>query len=74
MPMTLKKCPNCGQPTEWKDNPARPFCSERCKLIDFGAWANEEYSVPAEEVPPPLDEVNADADTSDDEAGRRPDF
>jgi uncharacterized protein len=42
------KCPNCGQPAQWQDNPYRPFCSERCKLIDFGRWANEEYRVPAE--------------------------
>lgn len=40
------KCPNCGKPAEWQDNPHRPFCSERCKLIDFGKWANEEYRVP----------------------------
>lgn len=45
------KCPNCGKPAEWKDNPYRPFCSERCKLIDFGRWANGEYRVPAEPVP-----------------------
>ena len=41
------KCPTCGGTVEWRDNPARPFCSERCKLIDFGRWANEEYRVPA---------------------------
>ena len=46
------KCPTCHQPTTYRDNPFRPFCSERCKLIDFGAWANEEYAVPAEEAPP----------------------
>ncbi|MDT7687680.1 MAG: uncharacterized protein QOJ70_383 [Acidobacteriota bacterium] len=50
------KCPTCHRPSTWEDNPHRPFCSERCKLLDFGAWANEEYAVPAEEVPPPLDE------------------
>jgi endogenous inhibitor of DNA gyrase (YacG/DUF329 family) len=44
-------CPNCGKPAEWQDNPHRPFCSERCKLIDFGRWANEEYRVPAEPAP-----------------------
>ena len=44
----MKKCPNCGQPAQWQDNPHRPFCSERCKLIDFGRWANEEYCVPVE--------------------------
>ena len=37
----MPKCPTCGKPVEWQDNPARPFCSERCKLIDFGRWADE---------------------------------
>jgi len=32
-------------------NPSRPFCSERCKLIDLGAWASEAYRVP-EALPP----------------------
>ena len=45
------KCPTCGKPAEWLDNPNRPFCSERCKLIDFGKWADEEYRVPAEPAP-----------------------
>jgi endogenous inhibitor of DNA gyrase (YacG/DUF329 family) len=49
------KCPNCGKPAGWQDNPYRPFCSERCKLIDFGRWANEEYRMPAE--PASLDDV-----------------
>lgn len=51
------KCPTCHRPSKREDNPFRPFCSERCKLIDFGAWANEEYSVPAEETAPSLDET-----------------
>ena len=42
------KCLTCEQPTRWQDNPFRPFCSERCKLIDFGRWANGEYCVPGE--------------------------
>lgn len=46
--MPIVKCPNCGKQTEWNGNEFRPFCSERCKLIDFGAWANEEYRVPDE--------------------------
>lgn len=46
-------CPNCKKAVEWDaSNPFRPFCSERCKLIDLGAWANEEYRVPAENVSP----------------------
>ncbi|MBS1191044.1 MAG: yacG [Rhodocyclaceae bacterium] len=44
------RCPQCGTETVWSpDNPWRPFCSERCKLVDLGAWASESYRVPAEE-------------------------
>ncbi len=39
------KCPTCKQRTEWDDNPFRPFCSERCKLIDLGAWAKGEFII-----------------------------
>jgi uncharacterized protein len=46
--MPLVKCPNCGKQTEYNGNEFRPFCSERCKLIDFGTWADEEYALPAE--------------------------
>ena len=46
--MTLVKCPKCGKETQYEGNEFRPFCSERCKLLDFGAWADEEYSLPAE--------------------------
>ena len=62
------KCPQCGKPTAWKDNPTRPFCSERCKLLDFGAWANEEYAVPAEEPPPALEELGQMPTSSNDGA------
>ena len=53
------KCPICGEPTEWKENPNRPFCSERCKTIDLANWASEGYRVPSplkdseESVPEP---------------------
>lgn len=47
---TWVKCPTCCMLTEWSaDNPFRPFCSERCKLIDLGAWANEDYAVATQE-------------------------
>lgn len=43
-------CPTCGAPVEWvAGNVNRPFCSDRCKLIDLGAWASEEHKIP---VPP----------------------
>lgn len=38
-------CPRCGADTYWHDNPTRPFCSQKCKLIDLGRWSNEEYSI-----------------------------
>ena len=38
-------CPVCKNITTWEENPFRPFCSERCKLIDLGAWASEEYRI-----------------------------
>lgn len=38
-------CPRCGQPSMWQDNAFRPFCSERCKMIDLGAWASEDYRI-----------------------------
>ena len=44
---TIVNCPICGKPVEWRpENAYRPFCSERCKAIDLGAWANDEYRVP----------------------------
>lgn len=37
------KCPTCKKEVEWEGNIYRPFCSERCKLIDLGKWLDEEY-------------------------------
>lgn len=46
-------CPICGAPVKWTpENRWKPFCSERCKLIDLGQWATEKYRVPAEEQEP----------------------
>ena len=44
-------CPKCGEVTHWENNPFRPFCSERCKMIDLGAWADEKYSIPTNDGP-----------------------
>lgn len=50
-------CSNCGELTSLgKDNPWRPFCSERCKTTDLGAWLSDRYSVAADQdddFPPP---------------------
>ena len=48
--MPIVKCPSCGKQTEYHGNEFRPFCSERCKLLDFGAWADEEFALPTEET------------------------
>lgn len=48
----LVTCPNCGGDSAYAPgNPYRPFCSERCKKIDMGAWASESFRVPAEAPP-----------------------
>jgi uncharacterized protein len=52
-------CPTCGADVEWTPiNKFRPFCSERCKLIDLGAWADETYRVPVKDEPDPGAEGN----------------
>ena len=48
-------CPSCRTPVRWAtDNPWRPFCSERCKLIDLGQWASDGYVIPGD-APDPED-------------------
>jgi endogenous inhibitor of DNA gyrase (YacG/DUF329 family) len=42
-------CPLCKKTTTWEENPWRPFCSERCRLIDLGKWASDEYRIEEEE-------------------------
>ena len=45
-------CPQCGAAVVWTAaSKWRPFCSQRCKLIDLGAWASERYRVPVAEAP-----------------------
>ncbi|OYV29227.1 MAG: DNA gyrase inhibitor YacG [Thiomonas sp. 20-64-9] len=60
------RCPHCGAFTVYStSNPWRPFCSERCKSIDFGAWASESYRVQAKPEPTDFDDI----DTTDPSAG-----
>jgi uncharacterized protein len=40
------KCSQCGRETEYEGNPFRPFCSERCKLLDLGVWLSGAYRIP----------------------------
>jgi endogenous inhibitor of DNA gyrase (YacG/DUF329 family) len=53
MTIPLVNCPTCNAPVAWTAaNRWKPFCSERCKLIDLGQWATEKYRVPAKEQEP----------------------
>ncbi|MCB1878027.1 MAG: DNA gyrase inhibitor YacG [Chromatiales bacterium] len=46
------RCPSCGAMVNWSEgSPWRPFCSERCKLIDLGDWATEAHRIPADPIP-----------------------
>lgn len=58
--MKAARCPRCGAAAEFSPrNKWRPFCSERCKMIDLGAWADEAYRLPAQdEDVSPEDEPN----------------
>ncbi len=48
----LVPCPTCGRPAPFApDNAWRPFCSERCRSADLGAWASERFRVPVAETP-----------------------
>ncbi|MBK7355299.1 DNA gyrase inhibitor YacG [Propionivibrio sp.] len=58
-------CPQCGSESVWSvENPCRPFCCERCKLIDMGAWASEAYRVPVQESTDPLSESSPAGEAS----------
>ena len=46
----MSQCPTCNKEISLQDNPNRPFCSERCKLVDLGKWVSEEYRVPGKAV------------------------
>jgi endogenous inhibitor of DNA gyrase (YacG/DUF329 family) len=56
-------CPRCNAPAPFgPKNKWRPFCSERCKMIDLGLWASEGYRVPGQE-----DKAGAEPDPSDED-------
>lgn len=48
-------CPICKKTTTWNENPFRPFCSERCKLMDLGKWAAEDYRIAGDKKTPDTD-------------------
>ncbi len=51
-PLKHVTCPTCkGVSVYAPSNPFRPFCSERCKQIDLGAWASEQFTMPVDTQP-----------------------
>ncbi|MGQ3890699.1 DNA gyrase inhibitor YacG [Legionella sp. CNM-4043-24] len=62
--MTSRKkisCPICGKPDTWHvENPYRPFCTDRCKLIDLGEWASESRKIPGPPAAPEFPEADDD--------------
>ena len=60
-PVRIMPCPTCRKPVRWTPaNKYRPFCSERCRLIDFGGWADERYRIEGDSEfdDVPSDEIN----------------
>lgn len=62
MPRVVR-CPKCRTEVTWEGNPHRPFCSERCRLLDLGAWAEGRYRVPGKNI-----ETEDKSDDDDDES------
>jgi hypothetical protein len=63
--MPTVSCPTCQRPVEWSEAfPFRPFCSDRCRLIDLGAWIAGKHVIPGEEISSTANE--------DDGSGERP--
>lgn len=53
MSRLLAPCPQCGEQASLdRNNAFRPFCSERCKLLDLGEWFSEKHGIPAEDQSP----------------------
>jgi endogenous inhibitor of DNA gyrase (YacG/DUF329 family) len=54
-------CPTCRREFAWTEAARwRPFCSERCRLIDLGAWLGEQHAIPGEPLPSPATEAGGD--------------
>ena len=63
MSPTLVKCPTCKRTLDLSTSEYRPFCSERCRLIDLGAWLTEKHAIPGD-APELNEEPGADESES----------
>ena len=59
--MAERRCPQCGSVAGWEGNPHRPFCSERCRLVDLEGWLGGRYAIPGESVPESPGEADPEA-------------
>ncbi len=65
MSKSARNCPTCHQAVSWEDNVYRPFCSDRCRLVDLQGWFGERYRIPHDEDSDPDDIENLTEHDSD---------
>ncbi len=64
------KCPYCGKETVYSPkNESRPFCSERCRLLDLGEWADGKYAIPVQNNASPDQDEVVDGDKDSESEG-----
>jgi endogenous inhibitor of DNA gyrase (YacG/DUF329 family) len=61
----MLNCPRCGKEADIRDNPFRPFCSERCKLVDLGNWITGTYCIKDRNAPEDEDGGSSSQEDSD---------
>jgi endogenous inhibitor of DNA gyrase (YacG/DUF329 family) len=72
-------CPICKKKFNYYESASRPFCSDRCKMVDLGKWLNEEYNVPvvshSEEMEESLEELLQNEDEqADNKSNSNPEY
>ncbi|PIR16947.1 MAG: DNA gyrase inhibitor YacG [Deltaproteobacteria bacterium CG11_big_fil_rev_8_21_14_0_20_49_13] len=60
-----RPCPYCKKPVDWDESKWRPFCSERCKMIDLGHWAMGSYRLAGNAITGESSEAEADDNVED---------
>jgi endogenous inhibitor of DNA gyrase (YacG/DUF329 family) len=71
-------CPTCKKKFDYSSSEFRPFCSEKCRLIDLGQWLTEAYAVPVQKLTDDeqqtleqlINEKNADEESNDEDDRR----
>jgi endogenous inhibitor of DNA gyrase (YacG/DUF329 family) len=62
MSRKLVKCPTCRREIDWSASEFRPFCSDRCRLIDLGAWLSEKHAIPGDAPGPGEDSSSEESE------------